>query len=91
LAWLSLAVKRRNKVARYADAMEARRRTMLKTGVTQLLAVAADLSQIRMKCAAQQGMLVCLLYHISAFHVRNVCLFVSIFKCTIKWALIREL
>ena len=48
------AQQRKQKKQRIADAMERRRCRLLRDGVTQWLLVANDLTEMRMKFAAQQ-------------------------------------
>jgi len=55
--------KRRQKAARYADALDVYRHRLLTEGATKWLSVSADFSQLRMKYAAQKGAQVVCHYH----------------------------
>ncbi|CAH1257862.1 SFI1 [Branchiostoma lanceolatum] len=53
-AWLWYTAERRRKADRIAVAMETRRRRLLREGVAQWLAMAADMADMRSKMAAQR-------------------------------------
>ena len=54
-AWCSYVDERRRKAGRNADALEMYRRRLLRDGATRWLAVATDLSQLRLRFAAEKG------------------------------------
>lgn len=55
LAWRLYLKERRRKACRIANAMTSYRRQLLKRGTSQWLAMSADLSEMRMRFAAEQG------------------------------------
>lgn len=54
-AWREYVKERLRKSARVADAVELYRRRLLKQGTSQWFTVSANLSQMRMKFAAENG------------------------------------
>lgn len=70
VAWCMYVDERRRKAALYADALDSYRYRLLVEGATKWLAVAADMSQLRMKHAAQMGAQVVVDYTMT-FHCRS--------------------